>query len=43
MINESTNEGTQAIINRLFPELLGIPKEGFYYYGSLILLDVGDT
>ena len=41
MINESTNEGTQAIINRLYPELLGIPKESLYYTNQLALI-VGD-
>lgn len=38
MINESTNEGTQAIINHLFPELLGIPQDSSYYTDQLALI-----
>lgn len=41
MINESTNEGTQAIIDRLFPELLDIRKDN-PYYAEKLALSVGD-
>jgi hypothetical protein len=37
-LNESINESTQIIINRLYLELLSIDKFSFFYENDLILM-----
>jgi hypothetical protein len=37
-LNESINESTQIIINRLYFELLNIDKFNFFYENDLILM-----